>query len=67
MLPILLLVAILSYSSWILYRYLRDKLQGKCDSCSSCSLNGACPLQQLKAEGKKDMMFILDQQGSNLK
>lgn len=52
----LLLILIVSYSGWVLYRSLKQTAEGKCSSCSGCSLNGACPLQSLKT---KDVPLIL--------
>ncbi len=39
---------VVGYSGWMIYRNIKDKFKGKCDSCSECSLNGGCPIQQLK-------------------
>ncbi len=52
----LLLILIVSYSGWVLYRSLKKTAEGQCNSCSGCSLNGACPMQSLKA---KEVSLIL--------
>ncbi len=49
---IIISVVIILYSSIALYKALKSKLKGNCDSCSGCSLNGACPVQQIKLESQ---------------
>ena len=47
----LILVIIVAYSGWTLYKSVKNKIAGQCDSaCSGCSLNGACPVQSVKKE-----------------
>ncbi|MFV9511278.1 MULTISPECIES: FeoB-associated Cys-rich membrane protein [Tepidibacillus] len=55
----LILGLMVSYSGWTLYRSFRNLKAGKsCDNCTGCSLKGACPVQQLKAN---QAALILDQ------
>ena len=46
-----IIALIAGYSGWHIYKSVRNKTQGKCDYCTGCSMNGACPLQALKQNG----------------
>jgi len=47
MATILIATSIIGYSSWMLYRSFQNKKNGKCEDCTGCSLNSACPLKAL--------------------
>ena len=50
MITYLIVVVIVGYSLRTLFRSYQNWKAGKsCTNCTGCSLNGACPVQQLKA------------------
>lgn len=48
MISYLIIAIIIGYSGWIIYRTVRGKLKGDCNSCSGCSLSNSCSAKSLK-------------------
>lgn len=60
MVTIIFVLLIVTYSSLTLYKAVKSKMKGKCDYCSGCSLNGACPLQAMKTQENVPVEFSLN-------
>lgn len=53
MISYLLIAIIIAYSGWIIYKTVRSKLKGSCNTCSGCSLSNSCSAKSLKENAKQ--------------
>ena len=58
MITFIFITLIAGYSGWNLYKALRNKAEGKCDSCPGCSMNGSCPVQSLKRDEQQSLVNV---------
>lgn len=49
----LIIAIIIGYSGWIIYKTVKGKLKGDCNSCSRCSLSNSCSAKSLKENTQK--------------
>ncbi|GEM_PF-3960235 len=60
----LLVIVVVAYSGWIIYRTFKEKKVGCGGGCGSCAMNGNCPLQKLQKLSEQQL--IMPQQIDNM-